>query len=127
MMYGQVPALQGLHQLHTSEPGHLDIQEDQVRLQGSDDAQGLRAIRAFTHDPQVRLALDEFPEFVACMRLILHEYDLDHSAILSALWAPRPFEPTCALWALYFTKGISMVALQSSSSVCPYLNMKASL
>src|SRR4029453_18393939 len=72
--------------LEPPEAGHLNVQEDEVRLVPIDGAQGLESIRGLPDDLDVGHLLELVAQFLARERLIVNDEDAqrDHAVFCSS-------------------------------------------
>jgi hypothetical protein len=61
--------------LQAPEPGHGDIDNNQVRVDGFQNLQEFHAIAGFPHDFQVAVFLDDLPDTLAHQSMVISQDD----------------------------------------------------
>lgn len=71
--FGSAGAAQPLRDLKPAEPGHADVEEDQVIGQGVQQQERLFTIGGFSHHLDAADLLEQEPEFLAGRSLVVHD------------------------------------------------------
>jgi len=66
-----------VHELEPVHPGHLDIEEHEVRLRLDDAADSGRSIAGFPHDLEIGSSSKSEPQALARERLVVYEDGAD--------------------------------------------------